>query len=65
MRRQNGFLQAIGIRARVLILAILPVASVVVLMGYNMASSRLEDAERDLTERASIIVHNLALASEF
>ncbi|MDH5502098.1 MAG: ATP-binding protein, partial [Gammaproteobacteria bacterium] len=54
-----------GIRARVLILAILPVASVVVLMGYNMASSRLEDAERDLTERASIIVHNLALASEF
>jgi len=61
----QGLFQSLGIRARVLILAVLPVASVVALLGYNLASSRLEDAERNLAERGALIARNLALASEF
>jgi len=61
----QGLFQSLGIRARVLVLAVLPVASVVALLGYNLASSRLEDAERNLAERGELIARNLALASEF
>lgn len=63
--RPRSILQSLGVRARVLILAILPVASVVGLLGYHLASSRIEDAERNLAERGSLIARNLALASEF
>ena len=62
---RRGFLQSLGVRGRVLILAMLPVAVAVVLLGYNLASSRLEDAERNLAERGALIARNLALASEF
>jgi len=63
--RLQGLFQTLGIRARVLILAVLPVASVVALLGYNLATSRIEDAERNLVERGGLIARNLALASEF
>lgn len=57
--------QSLGIRARVPILAVIPVASVAGLLGYNLASSRLDDAQRNLAERGELIARNLALASEF
>lgn len=63
--RLQALFQSLGIRARVLLLAVLPVASVVALLGYHLASSRLEDAERNLAERGGLIARNLALASEF
>jgi len=63
--RVQGLFQSLGIRARVLVLAVLPVASVVALLGYQLASSRLEDEERNLAERGGLIARNLALASEF
>ncbi len=58
-------LQSLGIRARVLILAVLPLTSVAVLLGYSLASSRLDDAHKGLLERGEMIARNLALASEF
>ena len=64
MKRQTAF-QTLGIRARVLLLALLPVGVAVTLLGYNLASSRLDDAEQSLAERGSLIARNLALASEF
>ena len=64
MRRRSVF-QSLGIRARVLLAALLPVGIAVALLGYNLASSRLDDAEQSLAERGSLIARNLALASEF
>ena len=58
-------LQSLGVRSRVLILAMLPVAVVVMLLGYNLASSRLEDAQRNLAERGRLMAQILAQASEF
>lgn len=63
--RRRGVFQSLGIRARVLLAALLPVGIAVALLGYNLASSRLDDAEQSLAERGSVIARNLALASEF
>jgi two-component system sensor histidine kinase BarA len=58
-------LQSLGIRARVLILAAVPITIVVLILGYSLASSRLDDAQRALVERGEMVARNLALASEF
>jgi len=63
--KTRGLLQSLGVRGRVMILAIAPLALVVALLGYNMASSRLDDAEQNLAERGALMARHLALASEF
>ena len=47
----RGILHSLGIRARVLVLAVVPVAVVATLLGYHLATSRLHDAEQSLAER--------------
>ena len=61
----RGMLHSLGIKARVLVLAVLPVAVVAALLGYHLTTSRLHDAEQSLAERGSLSAHNLALASGF
>ena len=58
-------LRSLGIKARVLVLAVVPVAVVAALLGYHLTTSRLHDAEQSLAERGSLSARNLALASEF
>lgn len=64
MSRQ-GMLSGLGVRGRVLFLAVVPVVFVALLLGYTLVTSRLDDARRDLEERGQVIARNLALASEF
>ena len=61
----HSALQSLGIRARIMILAMVPLTIVVLLLGYSLASSRLDDAQQALAERGEMIARNLALASEF
>lgn len=63
--KSTGFFRSFGIRARVMILAVLPIAIVTTLLTYNFTASRLHDVELGLTERAMLIARNLALGSEF
>ena len=61
----RGMLRSLGIKARVVALAVVPVAVVAALLGYHLTTSRLHDAEQSLAERGSLSARNLALASEF
>lgn len=55
----------LGIKAKVLILAILPSLFITTLLGYHLIDTRLEDNEQKFIERGELMARQLALASEF
>ncbi len=59
-----GIIHALGIRMRVLILAVFPIVTVVLLLGYTLGSNRLQDAQQNFTERGQLIAQNLAMSAE-
>ncbi len=59
------FVRPLGIRGRVLLLTILPLMVMVLLLGYHLIDSRLEDSRSVLVDRGSLMVRQLALVSEF
>lgn len=61
----DGIIHALGIRMRVLILAVFPIVTVVLLLGYTLGSNRLQDAQQNFIERGHLIAKNLAMAAEF
>lgn len=54
-----------GIKAKVLVLTIVPSLFVASLLGYHLIDTRLEDNEHEFLERGQLIARQLALASEF
>jgi two-component system sensor histidine kinase BarA len=62
---RGSLVDRLGIRGRVLVLAVVPVATVALLLGYGLISSRLEDARTALADQGRASARNLALAAEF
>lgn len=55
----------ISVRTRVVLLAVVPLISIGILMGWYTLHTRLTDARASLEERCRIIAENLAMAGEF
>ncbi len=53
-----------GVRARVVLLAVIPLLAIAFVIGGYMVSVRLADARQALDERGEIIAANLAMAAE-
>ena len=63
--RLSGIFAKLGIKARVMILAILPAFVMTALLGYHLISTRLLDNDNEFIERGELIARQLALVSEF
>ncbi|MCS6787067.1 MAG: EAL domain-containing protein [Thiobacillaceae bacterium] len=58
-------MRSLGIRARVVLLAMLPIAVISVALTWYFTASRLQDIERALQEQGQAMARQLAQASEY
>lgn len=56
--------QGLGIRARIVVLAVIPLLAIAILIGGYTVQVRLSDARLGLEERGRIVADNLAMAAE-
>ncbi len=58
-------MRRLGIKARVLLVALIPALAITLLLGFYFAQIRFTDLERSLNERGLAIVRQLAPAAEY